>query len=66
MSHRKVVFHNRFGITLVGDLYTPKSMKAGREMRAIALAGPYGVVKEQVSGALRSGARGPRFSDAGI
>ena len=26
VSHRKVVFHNRFGITLVGDLYTPKSM----------------------------------------
>lgn len=50
MSHRKVVFHNRFGITLVGDLYTPKTMKAGEKMRAIALAGPYGAVKEQVSG----------------
>ena len=50
VSHRKVVFHNRFGITLVGDLYTPKSMKAGEKMRAIALAGPYGAVKEQVSG----------------
>ena len=25
VNHRKVEFKNRYGITLVGDLYTPKS-----------------------------------------
>lgn len=50
VAHQKVTFHNRFGITLVGDLYTPKNHKAGEKYEAIALAGPYGAVKEQVSG----------------
>lgn len=66
VSHRKVVFHNRFGITLVGDLYTPKTMKAGEKMRAIALAGRLWRCEGAGVGALRSGARGPRISDAGI
>lgn len=48
--HEKVVFHNRYGITLVGDLYAPKSAKAGQKFAAIAVAGPFGAVKEQVSG----------------
>lgn len=48
--HHKVTFHNRYGITLVGDLYTPRDAKAGAKMAAIAVAGPYGAVKEQVSG----------------
>lgn len=26
VNHRKVTFVNHFGITLVGDLYTPKDM----------------------------------------
>lgn len=50
VMHRKVTFHNRYGITLVGDLYTPKDRKAGEALPAIAVAGPYGAVKEQVSG----------------
>ena len=50
VSHKKVTFHNRYGITLVGDLYTPKDMKPGEKLDAIAVAGPYGAVKEQVSG----------------
>lgn len=49
-NHHKVVFHNRFGISMVGDLYTPANMKKGDKLRAIAVAGPYGAVKEQVSG----------------
>lgn len=49
-EHRKVTFHNRYGITLVGDLYTPQNMKKGEKLSAIAVAGPYGAVKEQVSG----------------
>lgn len=50
VEHHKITFHNRYGITLVGDLYTPKSAKADEKMAAIAIAGPYGAVKEQVSG----------------
>lgn len=45
----KVQFKNRYGITLVGDLYTPKQ-KADNKMAAIAVSGPFGAVKEQVSG----------------
>lgn len=53
VAHKKVTFHNRYGITLVGDLYMPKVAKeanAQDKMAAIAVAGPYGAVKEQVSG----------------
>lgn len=45
----KVIFKNRFGIPLVGDLYMPKNKKAKR-LPAIAVSGPFGAVKEQVSG----------------
>ena len=45
---KKVSFKNRYGITLVGDLYTPKDSK-GR-LPAIAVSGPIGAVKEQASG----------------
>ena len=48
VTHRKVTFRNRYGIELVGDLYTPKSL-AGK-VAAIAVCGPYGAVKEQCSG----------------
>lgn len=50
VNHKKITFHNRYGITLVGDLYTPKTMKSTEKLPAIAVAGPYGAVKEQVSG----------------
>lgn len=50
VNHTKVVFHNRYGITLAADLYIPKNAKAGVKLPAIAMAGPYGAVKEQVSG----------------
>ena len=46
----KVEFHNRYGITLVGDLYTPKNIKDGDKLPAIAISGPFGAVKEQASG----------------
>lgn len=48
VNHEKVTFRNRFGITLVADLYKPKGA-AGR-MAAIAVSGPFGAVKEQSSG----------------
>lgn len=46
---QKVSFKNRYGITLVGDLYIPKEKPAGK-MPAIAFSGPFGAVKEQASG----------------
>ncbi|MBR1487002.1 MAG: alpha/beta hydrolase [Synergistaceae bacterium] len=46
----KAHFHNRFGIDLTGDLYFPKDFDASKKYAAIALAGPFGAVKEQVSG----------------
>ena len=45
----KVHFKNRYGIELTGDLYTPK-LKKEDKMPAIAVSGPFGAVKEQVSG----------------
>lgn len=48
VSHRKVTFRNRYGITLAADLYAPRSA-AGR-LPAIAVCGPFGAVKEQASG----------------
>ncbi len=46
---RKVKFRNRFGITLAGNLYKPKS-KNFENLAAIAISGPFGAVKEQASG----------------
>ena len=46
---KKVSFKNRYGLTLVGDLYLPKDVKAAK-LSAIAVSGPFGAVKEQVSG----------------
>ena len=48
VDHRKVTFHNRYGITLAADLYTPKEYSG--KLAAIALCGPFGAVKEQASG----------------
>ena len=48
VDHAKVRFVNRFGITLAGDLYMPKDAE-GR-LPAIAVASPYGAVKEQSGG----------------
>ena len=47
---KKVSFTNRYGITLVGDLYIPKTLKKDEKLPAIALSGPFGAVKEQASG----------------
>ena len=38
VEHRKVSFHNRYGITLAADLYMPQKRRA------------FGDVKEQCSG----------------
>lgn len=48
VDHRKVTFQNHFGITLAADLYIPKN--ASGKLSALAVAGPFGAVKEQSSG----------------
>lgn len=48
VNHRKVTFHNRYGITLAADLYEPKGAEG--KLPAIAVCGPFGAVKEQSSG----------------
>ena len=66
VSHKKVSFKTQYGFTLVGDLYTPKSvspqdgLSAERSVNetvrqqsglpAIAMSGPFGATKEQSSG----------------
>ncbi|WP_447989419.1 alpha/beta hydrolase [Achromobacter spanius] len=46
--HKKLTFKNRYGITLVGDLYQPRN--ASGKQAAIVVCGPFGAVKEQSSG----------------
>ncbi|MEE0435555.1 MAG: alpha/beta hydrolase [Peptococcaceae bacterium] len=48
VTHSKVTFHNRYGITLAADLYVPKNAEG--KLAAIAVCGPFGAVKEQASG----------------
>ena len=48
VNHSKIAFHNRYGITLVADMYVPKN--ASGKLPAIAVSGPFGAVKEQSSG----------------
>ena len=48
VNHRKVTFHNRYGITLAADLYEPR--EAQGKLAAIAVCGPFGAVKEQAAG----------------
>lgn len=48
VNHRKVTFHNRYGITLAADLYEPKTVSG--KLAAIAVCGPFGAVKEQAAG----------------
>jgi len=48
VDHKKITFKNRYGITLAGDMYQPKN--AAGKLAALAVAGPFGAVKEQASG----------------
>ena len=48
VNHKKVTFHNRYGITLVADMYEPISYEG--KLSAISVCGPFGAVKEQASG----------------
>ena len=48
VNHKKVTFHNRYGITLVADMYEPINYEG--KLSAISVCGPFGAVKEQASG----------------
>ena len=48
ISHEKITFKNHFGITLVADMYIPKTYSG--KLPGIAVCGPFGAVKEQSSG----------------
>ena len=48
VRREKVTFHNRYGIRLAGDLYLPEN--ASEKLAAVAVAGPFGAVKEQCAG----------------
>lgn len=48
VNHRKVTFHNRYGLVLAADVYEPKHVTG--KLPAIAVCGPFGAVKEQASG----------------
>src|SRR6478672_2641692 len=50
VDHRKVTFYSRLGITLVADLYVPKTLDRAQRHPALVVGGPYGAVKEQSSG----------------
>ena len=43
VDHKKITFHNRYGITLAADMYIPKERK--EPFAALAVAGPFGAVK---------------------
>src|SRR5687768_16853665 len=49
VDHQQVTFTNRYGTTLAGDLYQRRG-GGGDNLAALAIAGPFGAVKEQVSG----------------
>jgi fermentation-respiration switch protein FrsA (DUF1100 family) len=49
VTRQAVTFKNRYGITVSGDLYTPKNT-GKQKLAAIILSGPFGAVKEQSSG----------------
>ena len=48
VTREKVRFHNRYGIELCGDLYLPRDTAGA--LAAVAVAGPFGAVKEQCAG----------------
>lgn len=49
VTHEKVTFKNRYGITLAADLYMPRE-RAAEKLPAVVVSGPFGAVKEQSSG----------------
>lgn len=47
VERKHIRYNNRYGITLAGDLYTPKDMEQSKKYTAVVVGAPYGGVKEQ-------------------
>jgi fermentation-respiration switch protein FrsA (DUF1100 family) len=64
VDHKKVTFETQYGLTLVADLYMPKTSveltDKNVKLPSIAVSGPFGATKEQSSGlyAMRMAERG--------
>ena len=50
VERRPVSYENRYGITLAGELYTPRDMDESELHPAVVIGAPYGGVKEQGPG----------------
>jgi len=50
VTHEKVSYPNRYGITVSADLYLPKDMDTAKKYAGIIVGTPYGGVKEQGAG----------------
>lgn len=50
VTRRPVSYENRFGITIVADLYLPEGFDESRAYPAATIGSPYGGVKEQGAG----------------
>ena len=48
VEHKKVTFHNRYGVTLAADMYAPRGVDG--PLPVLAVSGPFRAVKEQASG----------------
>lgn len=48
IEHRKITFHNRYGMTLAADRYKP--IGATEKLAALAVCGHFGAVKVPVPG----------------
>ena len=49
VTRQKVTYKNRYGISIVADLYLPKN-RSNETLAALAISGPFGAIKEQSSG----------------
>src|SRR2546423_1002146 len=49
LTREKVIYKNKYGITITADLYTPKN-RGSQRLPALVISGPFGAVKEQSSG----------------
>ncbi|GAB6037555.1 alpha/beta hydrolase [Fundidesulfovibrio butyratiphilus] len=50
VTHEKVSYLNRYGITLSADMYLPNDMDKSKKYPALVVGTPYGGVKEQGAG----------------
>ncbi len=50
VTHEKVSYPNRYGITLSADMYLPKNIDKSKKYPALVIGTPYGGVKEQGAG----------------